>query len=129
MTSVPLRAAVFTTAYPGPADRLLNRSSVVNLSGDTLEELSCHLENFSILSQFPRLKKIQLVSPDRVHTTLNVNDIWIFNPFEASQLAVLSSLENLSFVGFSSVHFGNASMPNLKVRKAIFIYTYTITSF
>ena len=115
MTSVPLCAAFLTTAYPGPADRLLGQKSVFQRSGRTLQKLECELEDFRILLHYPNLKELTLYSSDRMHNYPAPEDTWALSQRQAECLAQLPFLASLSFFGFTSVELSSVSMPNLKV--------------
>ena len=115
MTSVPLCAAFLTTAYPGPADRLLGQKSIFQISGSTLQKLECELEDFKFLLHYPNLKELTFLAPDRVHTFPAPEDTWVLSQEQAECLAQLPLLTSLSFFGFTSVELSSVSMPNLKV--------------
>jgi hypothetical protein len=87
----------------------------VQLSEDSLENLSCYLEDFSVLQRFPRLTELQLLSPERKQVEDGVEFSWDLGPEQAASLAELVVLTKLSFVGFTNVNLRAVIIPRLKV--------------
>jgi hypothetical protein len=114
-TSVRLKSASLSSAHPLPAERLLRIPSVAQLSEDSLENLSCYLEDFFVLERFRNLKELQLLCPERREVAEGVAFSWVLGPQQAASLAPLQNLTYLSFVGFTTVELNTVDIAHLKV--------------
>ena len=117
LTSVPVKVANFTSAYPSPADWLLGKPEIERLSRETLTSLSCYLIDFSVLVKFPNLEKLQIVSSEELENDGGPDFNWEVSLEQAQCLAQLPKLRDLCFFGFTAVDLSPASMPQLKVSR------------
>lgn len=105
--------ASFATGFVRPADWLLSRQRCVRLSGETLQHLSCYLQDFSLLRNFKNLTKLQLVCPDNVPIREGVPDCWVLSREQAGHVAALPALTELCFMGFTDIQLDHVPMPHL----------------
>lgn len=114
-TSLRLKAATLSSAYPIPAEWLLHIPAVAQLLEDSLENLSCYLQDFSVLERFHNLRELQLLCSERREIEDGVAFSWDLGPQQAASLSQLQNLTKLSVVGFTTVELNTVDIAHLKV--------------
>ncbi|KAL4539922.1 hypothetical protein Ndes2437B_g01737 [Nannochloris sp. 'desiccata'] len=113
-TSLRLKAATLSSAYPIPAEWLLHIPAVAQLLEDSLENLSCYLQDFSVLERFHNLRELQLLCSERREIEDGVAFSWDLGPQQAASLSQLQNLTKLSVVGFTTVELNTVDIAHLK---------------
>ena len=123
MVSIPVNAKGILLQY------FLANDKVVDLSGNCLEELSCKLKVFPVLTPYCKLKCLEFAADWYFDSEISEDGIsWVLSILNAECLGELPALEKLSFWGYNEVDLSAVSIPKLKVSSWDLVQVHFISS-